>query len=141
MRAKGDVIGDEETELDEIDDEFVAPPPEMMGAPTWAQYLHTSQRQSEKKARKRDLVLGRRLFLLEKTMADMNSRLGYEAPDGSGGTGFVGETRRNSQDIDALKGERNFVRGAIAAITAAGTLLVYGFSAWIRNLIQSGSHK
>lgn len=93
------------------------------------------QKRDRHSARNRDLILDRRLFKLERAMASVDHKLGVESPDGDGGTGFIGEVRRATLEINKLQGERNFVRGAIAAIAAAGTLLVYGFSAWIKSII------
>jgi hypothetical protein len=64
-------------------------------------------------------------------LAQILKALGKESDDGKSGTGLIGEVRRTGGQVASLMAERNMMRGALAAMTAAAALLMLGVKAWI----------
>ncbi|RAK52145.1 hypothetical protein [Phenylobacterium deserti] len=112
--------------------------PDLGRAPAWARHLHDCmhamqvQQQSDRhSAANRDMAIEASLRLI-------SEKLGAESDDGKSGTGIVGELRRTSANVASLMAERNMMRGALAAITAAGTLILLGLKSWILQITGQG---
>lgn len=120
----------------EDDGEKFGVPSQMMDAPNWALFLFTEMRRSQSVSQGRDIELDFKLFKLDNKITSIDAKFGCENAEGTGGTGFVGELKRVAKDLESIKSERNFLRGIIATFIAAGSILIYGFIAWVRSIVS-----
>lgn len=107
-------------------------------APAWAHHMHNCLHETKREVQRQRHKASNREMAVDQKFADLNgkidlvlARLGEESDDGDGGRGLIGKVNRNTKRIASLEGDRNKFWGALAALTAAGALLVAGFRAWI----------
>lgn len=113
--------------------------PDLGRAPAWARHLHDCMHEMKLEQQRDRHTAANRDMVLDATLGTILDRLGKESDDGKSGTGLIGEIRRTGSTVASLSAERNMMRGALAAITAAGVLILAGVKAWVQSLVAPGS--